>query len=335
MANLLERYGLKPESKKFSISFIDDFVDCSYRTFLTRFMGIYQEDVDLPRAFGTGCHRGLRRINKAMKEGRMYCSKCEFDCKLNSAEKVKAMSRTVEECLVKQILMEEYAAELDEDFEIKLIEKHRQKGTSVAEVKESIAAHRRYAMNCMFSALFQKQPVGDVLLTEEVVSGTLDGAGVLGVIDLVLGIKGKSLILDYKSTSAIPSGSLPIRQLALYIHILEQLGFPVNGVGALYMLKKDPPKTIRKNSKPFKQTELMFMNVDKHRNVYENTLSLISEDITAIKDAISTGTFIRNKRSMYCPCSAVEYCDNTCKLDAAVSKGIYGPGAKSRPDIEV
>ena len=329
MANLLTRYGIVPDmSKRYSISFVDDFLDCSYRSFLKRFVKIYEEDIDLPRTFGTGCHKGLRRINKAMKEGREYCRYCEFDCKLSSPNKAAAMARTVEECKVKQILLEEFYTEMDSDFERKIIEKGVAKGKPVSDIITDLENHKRYALNGMCSALFQKQPIGEVLLTEQSVFGKIGEFDMIGVIDLVLGIKGKSLVLDYKTAASAPTSAFPLRQLAVYVHLLEQLGFPVNGVGALYMLKKDPPTKPRKNSKPFKQTELMFLSVDKNRSACENAIKELNEDIISVHDSISNGCFLRNRGSMYCPCSAAEYCNSTAKLE----KYIAGNPPQNKPE---
>jgi hypothetical protein len=321
MANLLDRYGIVPDlSKKYSISFIDDFVDCSYRSFLTRFIGITSESGDIPRVFGSGCHRGLARVNKALQEKREACIKCQFPCKLNTPRKAEAMARTVAECRIKQILQEEFFNEFDDEFEKLAVEKRSRKKTS-DEVTEKIGEHKIIGMNAMCSALFQRQPIGDVLLTERPITGELAGKGLIGVVDLILGIKEKALILDYKTAASAPESAFPLRQLALYIHMLEQMGLPVNGVGALYLLKKLPPKRITKRSKPFEQTAMLFMSLDKNRKTYENTIKHLSDDIDMIGDCISAGNFVRNRRSMFCPCDAAEYCENTAKLDKYVADG--------------
>jgi len=331
MANLLDRYGIKPDlTKKYSISFIDDFVDCSYRSFLTRFVGITKESADIPRVFGSGCHRGLARVNRALQEKREACLKCKFPCKLNTPRKAEAMARTVEECRIKQILQEEFFCEFDDEFQ-KLAVKDRKRSKTEEDMQEKVQEHKLIGLNAMASALFQRQPIGDVLLTERPISGELAGKGLIGVVDLILGIQGKALILDYKTAASAPESAFPIRQLALYIHMLEQMSLPVNGVGALYLLKKLPPKRITKKSKPFKQTEMLFLNLDKNRKTYENTVKLLAEDIDMISDCISSGTFVRNRRSMFCPCDAAEYCENVTKLDKYIAE--VGLKSKEIPDL--
>ena len=330
-------------TKRYSISFIDDFVDCSYRTFLTRFAGIYSDTGDIPRVYGSGCHRGLARINKAMHDKRIACKTCKFNCKMDTVAKVGAMKRTIEECRIKQILMEEFLAEFDEEFEELALRKYVGKKTK-EEVQAELLGYKSTAYNSMCSALFEKQPVGDVLMTEQCITGKLGGFDILGILDLVLGIKArdesaKSLVLDYKTAASAPTSAFPLRQLAMYIHMLEGMSLPVNGVGALYLLKKDAPKKPRKGSKPFKQTELLFMNLDAenaagrkvNRDKYNSTIKLIAEDIDMIHGNISNGCFIRNRRSMFCPCDAAEYCENPAKLDKYMSE--KGP-PKVKAEVE-
>ena len=54
MANLLERYGLQEYTRPYSISFIDGFLDCSYKIFMSHFLKIKIEKTDFPRTFGSG-----------------------------------------------------------------------------------------------------------------------------------------------------------------------------------------------------------------------------------------------------------------------------------------
>lgn len=318
MANLLDRYGIKPDlSKRFSISFINDFVDCSYRTFLTRFMGVGEYKADLPRTFGSGCHRGLTRINKALQENREPCLECEFNCKLNTTKKVEAMKRTLDECEIKRRMLEEFYCEFDTEFEDLVVKEliKRKSIKTMKEARDKIEMHKRIAITAMSSALFEKQPIGDILMTETMLTGKLKGRGILGVVDLGIGIKGKALITDYKTAASAPTSAFPLRQLAIYIHMLEGMGLPVHGISALYMLKKEAPKKPRKNSKPFEPTVQNFFSLERNRPIYENTIDLIGEDIMSIEDCITNGIFIRNRGSMFCPCDAVDYCENMKLLD--------------------
>lgn len=321
MDNLLERYGIKPDlTKRFSISFIDDFVDCSYRSFLGRFVKLPKDEtVNLPTTFGSGCHRGLARVNKALMEEREPCLTCKFDCKLNTAEKRNAMQVSIDDCAVKQIFKEEFLAEFDDDVVAQATEDFIKKGKK-AEGIDLINKLKRLGPTCMESAMFERQPLGEVLAVEEMVLGKVDEFELIGVIDLVLGISGKSLITDYKTSGQKPSlKKFPLRQLAIYIHLLEEKGLPVNGVAALYMVKTDPPKRPRKGSPEHQQTFLNFFSLDKNRGIYLNTVDHIKEDMKMIRSCIANGIFIRNRASMYCPCEFADYCENTKKLEKYIS----------------
>lgn len=321
MGNLLERYGIKPDlSKRFSISFIDDFVDCSYRSFLGRFVKLPKDEtVNLPTTFGSGCHRGLARINKSLMEEREPCLTCNLGCKLTKAEKRNAMSVDISKCKVKQIFQEEFFSEFDDDVVSQAMEEFIKKGKK-AEGLETIEKLKRLGPACMESAMFERQPLGEVLAVEEMVLGKLGDFDLIGVIDLILGISGKSLITDYKTSGQKPSlKKFPLRQLAIYIHLLEEKGLPVNGIAALYMLKTEPPKKPRKGSPEHQQTFLNFFSLDKNRGIYNNTMEHIKEDMDMIRRSIDNGIFIRNRASMYCPCEYADYCENTKKLDKYVS----------------
>lgn len=339
MANLLERYGIKPDlNKSFSISFIDNFVDCSYRVFLTYFMGLWKKTADIPKVFGSGCHRGLAKVNELMQAHNEVCRKCTRDCKLYSVDKVKAMLVPMEECRIKQLMMEQFLLEFNDEFEELALVTNKSK--TAAEVKEILLAHHRYAYNCMCSVMFQSQPVGEVLMTENKLTGTLGEHKILGVVDLVLGIQQenkmpKTLIVDYKTTGIMPPDILPMRQLSLYVHLLEQRNLEINGVSAIYMVKKDPPKVIRKNSKEFQQSKTTFISLDRDRTEYEKALAGIKEDMDQVKDAISCGNFMRNRKSVFCQsCEQKEYCENTYLLDKAVEMGQTKQTQNSEKELE-
>ncbi len=322
MDNLLTRYGITVDPKrKYSISFVDDFMDCSYRSFLNRFAKIQRdESVNLPTTFGSGCHRGLARINRSMKEGREVCQKCEFECKVTSHRKSEAMNRTPEECEVQRIMNEEFECEFDKDTINGAMEEFTRKGQK-DKGQVIIDKLLRLGPQCMKSALFERQPLGEILAVEERVNGTLGEFGLVGILDLVLGIKGKSLILDYKTSAQKPSlKKFPLRQLSLYIHMLEGLGLPVNGVSALYMVKTEAPKKARKNSAPHQQTYLNFFSLDKNRGLYTHVVNHVENDMKAIQECVGKGIFMRNRNSMYCPCEFSKYCESTEKLDKYMSE---------------
>ena len=329
MADLLKRYGLVPDlSKRFSISFVDNFVDCSYRVFLSYFMGLWPErQRGFTRIFGTGCHRGLAAVNKLVSESfeNELCSKCLNPCKLWTVQKVEAMKVPLEKCAVKQLMMDEFFKEFTPEFEEAALREEKDK--PIDEIKEEILDHHRYAYNCMCSTMFESQPVGEVLMTEEMLKGTLGDHNILGQVDLALGIQQgdkipKTLVVDYKTTGTMPTKKLPIRQLALYVHLLEQKGLTVNGVSAIYMVKKDPPKVKRKNSKDFLQSKTFFESLDRDRTGYKMALDGIKEDMDQIADAISCGNFVRNRNSMFCEsCDQKKYCENPYLLDKAIEMG--------------
>jgi hypothetical protein len=322
MVNLLERYGIKNRGKKrMSISFVDDMLDCSYRTFLKYFVGLPQDDgVNIPTTFGSGCHRGLARINRSMREDRIPCLKCKHECHINTPGKKNAMDIPIEECKVKQILMDEFHDEFDEDFRLAAIEDYirkndKDKGIAILDKME------RLALPCMSEALFVRQPVGDIVVVEDFMSGKVGDFDICGVIDLVLIYNGnKVLVVDYKTAGKKPSmKSFPLRQLALYINMLQSKDLPVNGIAALYMVKTEPPKKPRKGSAPHQQTYLNFFNVDKNIGLYNHIIEQVHEDMLIVDHCVKNGIFMRNRKSMFCPCEFAPYCENNKKLEKFLS----------------
>ena len=328
MANLLERYGLQEYTRPYSISFIDGFLDCSYKIFMSHFLKIKIEKTDFPRTFGSGLHRAFNKINELIMNHTECCRNCEKDCKLYSPDRVKALLVPEKECRIKQLMMEQFLQEFNEDFEEKALSTMKNK--TFEEIKEEIVKHKQYAYDGMCETIFKKQPRGEVLLTEKTFSCRLGEHDVLGIVDLGMEInkKGeqKKVILDYKTAGMDPGSKLPIRQLAMYVHLMENEGIPANVVGAIYVLKKSAPKIVRKGSKPFEQVKVLSADVDDadNRRIIEHTLDDLQTDISQIKDCISHGIFTKNRKSMFCStCELKAFCEDHHKLDKLVeSRGI-------------
>lgn len=334
MANLLTRYGLKEYTYPYSISFIDSFLDCSYKVFLTHFLKIKVEKVDFPRVFGTGVHNGLNKINEMLMNHNEVCNQCPRECKLMSPKRKEALNVKTEDCAVKQILMEKFLEKFDDRFEELALTSSLH--STKEEIQEEIMKHKQYAFAGMCETIFKTQPRGEVLLTESKFSCRLGEHDILGIVDLAMGVKEKlpdgtvipkTVILDYKTTGIKPSGTLPFRQLAVYSHLLENSNIKVNKVGAIYILKKGPPKVVKKGAAPFQQVFMAGADLDQPEwhALKEKTLDEIQDDICMIKDQISHGIFTRNRKSMFCSgCELRGLCSDTRKLDKLVENG-YGP----------
>ena len=338
MANLLTRYGLKEYNYPYSISFIDSFLDCSYKVFMTHFLKIKVDKVDFPRVFGTGVHNGLNKINEMLMNHCEECLNCPRECKLMSPKRSDALKVKIEDCAIKQILMEKFLEKFDDRFEELALASTT---STKEEIQEEILKHKQYAFSGMCEVIFKTQPRGKVLLTESRFSCRLGEHDILGIVDLAMGVKEKILnskgevvkeipktvILDYKTTGVKPSGTLPFRQLAVYAHLLENSNIKVNKVGAIYILKKGPPKIVRKGSAPFEQVTMAGADLDKPEwhALKEKTLDDIQEDMCMIKDQISHGIFTKNRKSMFCAtCELRGFCNDTKKLDKLIENG-YGP----------
>jgi len=327
MANLLERYGLKEYTRPYSISFIDGFLDCSYKIFMTHFLKIRIDKTDFPRTFGSGLHRAFNKVNELIMNHTECCRNCDKDCKLYSPDRVKALLVPEKECRIKQLMMEQFLQEFNEDFEEKALSTMKNK--TLDEIKEEIVKHKQYAYDGMCETIFKKQPRGEVLLTEKTFSCRLGEHDVLGIVDLGMEInkKGerKKVILDYKTAGMDPGNKLPIRQLSMYVHLMENAGIPANVVGAIYVLKKSAPKIVRKGSKPFEQVKILSADVDdaNNRAIIEHNLDDLETDISQIKDCISHGIFTKNRKSMFCStCELRAFCEDHHKLDKLVENGM-------------
>lgn len=325
MDNLLTRYGLEANpDKNFSISFVDDFVDCSYRTFLTKFIGIGRK-ININTSFGNGCHRGLARVNKAVQENREPCKTCPRSCKLGTAQKQEADDVPATDCPVQQAMNAEFYSEFSPEVQTEIISQFADKG-KLEEGRAQVAKLARIGPCAMREALFCQQPTGLVLATEERLFGSLDQFKVISIIDLVLAINGKSYVFDYKTRATNPESlKFPIRQLALYVKVLEQKNLPVHALGVIYMVKTEPPKKPTKSRKTgeikeHKYALTHYFNLEQNRGLYEHTIGQLKEDMVMIRKCLENGIFIRNHSSLLCPCEVADYCNNTALLDRHVSE---------------
>ena len=318
MDNLLKRWGLVADMEKaFSISFLDEIADCSFRTFLKKFVGVTEKD-NVNKVFGTAIHAGLGKINLSLKDGREPCLKCDKPCKLKTDKKTAAVKLNPSECPVQDTMNKTFLDHFDTDVQNKLLEGFTVE-SKLDEGKELLEKLLRLGPLMMRDAMLLKQPAGDILGVEEFLRGTLNGHKILGVLDFIMGIRGKSIIYDYKTRGTRPTNlSFPVRQLALYVHMLEAKGLPVNGLGAIYLIKADPPKRPKANSMVDYAIPHYF-NIDGNRPLYEMILKQLGEDMDMARKLIENGIFMRNKACMFCPCDVSEYCNSDKKIEYFLS----------------
>jgi hypothetical protein len=152
-------------------------------------------------------------------------------------------------------------------------------------------------------------------------TGTLGCHKLGGRLDLGMVLKNKVFITDYKTTQNKPNpADFPIRQFSIYVHMLEQHGIPVSGLSTIYLVKSEPPKNPKKAKGPHEYAHAHYFNLEKNREIYERNLKLLEEDMDQIKRCLEHGIFLRNRRSMFCPCEAAEYCENPKNVEAYMSK---------------
>lgn len=317
MANLLNRWGIKPDLEKaYSISFIDSFADCSYKVYLSKFLGIRESKVEINRTFGSACHEGMKAINMALKGNSEPCKECAKECKLNTPKREDAILLPPTECPTQQLMNEAFLATFNSEVQNTIIE-HYADQNKREEGLEEIKDLLRIGPNILKDVAFKRQPSGVILAAETRLEGMLDSYKLVGVVDLMMAVTNKagearSIVFDYKSRGTKPEGSsFPVRQFALYVKMLEDKKLPVDGLGTIYMIKNDPPKKPRKGSAPFQQSIAHYINLRTNRALYEHVLKLLKEDMEQITDAIQNGIFIRNRGSMFCgTCEVKKYCEN-------------------------
>ena len=319
MDNLLTRYSITPDlDKPFSISFIDDFVDCSYRTFLSRFIGIARR-ADVNRLYGDAVHTGLKNANEAMRDA-PPCTNCPHPCKADGPDRANGADRKLAECPLQQKMREGYISVFTEEKLNQFIAECKN-ADAREDLKEQLDMLNRVAPISMNDAFFRRQPHGKILGVEMWMEGRIGAFPFCGKLDLMQEVKERTLIYDYKTRATKPSfADFPLRQFVPYIKMVEVQGITVSGVGAIYLLKKEAPKKPRKNSPPHQAAIPHYLDLSKNGEVLQGTYDMLVEDMTMIRRCIENGIFLRNRNSMFCPCEAVDYCENTCNLDSYVSK---------------
>lgn len=317
MANLLERYGVLIKSgRTFSISFIEGFNSCGYKMFLSHFLKVKVPQTSLPLTFGSACHKGLESVNYARMKNINICKKCPKSCKLGTPEQKNAMNVPVEECAVKQRMLEEFGDVFDSDFENLYIEEARIKDFVDGEEKarKELAKHKEIAINAMSHVIFIDQPIGKVLYTEGPIYGSIGEHKVMGVLDLLLNDEGKGHIIDYKTAAANSVNNFPLRQMAMYDHILASQGVNIDKLSVIFMNKK---LETNRSRKPFEQTSVLSMELTKeNRQICKKVIGEIAEDISNISECISNGIFMKGRNPITCSyCEMREYCRDSSKLD--------------------
>ena len=336
MANLLSKYGIKLDLEKaFSISFIDDFVDCSYRTFLSKFIGI-RRDVSLNKIFGSAVHAGLQTINTLLKDSKSPCDSCPHSCKLTSESKSQGALKTVAECPVQQAMNSAFYLNFTPEQRAEILADIVDT-TKRTKTEQLITKLLRIGPAGMKDVIFNRQPSGKVLDVEFRMDGAIGPFKFCGMLDLLMETQGKVIIYDYKTTAAKPNvKSFPIRQFVPYIKMTEDRGIKVSGVGAMYILKKEAaPLTksgaLRKGSQPHQPAIPHYLNIDENRALYQSTLDSLISDMANIQECLNNGVFMRNRRSKFCPCEAAAHCNSECVLDAYVSKNGVRANERKEP----
>lgn len=340
MGNLYEEYGLKNtmENKPFSISFIDSFLDCPYRCFMTYIAGLWPEtNGSLPLVFGSGCHSGLEAMNMSiMHEKRNLCNDCPHECKLlpevdgtlkpfkrrllRKELREKALDVPIKECAVKRRMLKGFYNEFTEtrQNEIFAATKAADPTKSDEEIRERLKEHEEIAEGCMFDMAFRTQPVGMPVLIEQNLQGVIEGTKITGFVDLCLMTDGDTrpefLLADYKTASP-GKETEPLRQLSLYVYLVEKMmeakdePLKIDFISALYMIKKKKPAKPRV---PFEQTKLKFWDLRKEKDLVDNKINEVREDIKQIQECLHKGVFFKNRRSMGCNwCENKALCYNT------------------------
>lgn len=334
--NLYARYGLKNtmEDRPFSISFIDSFLDCPYKCFMTYIAGLWKDSGSIPLKFGSGCHSGLALVNQSMQFDRDYCNNCKHECKLRPEIKdpsgkmsiveikklkkeirAKALDVPVSECAVKRVLQQAFNSEFfDKVFQQKAIEDMKKKDATLtdADIDKTMDEHSDIAMACVYDAVFVRQPIGTVLMSEQAINGVLAGTKITGIMDLCLATEANNggsdlMILDYKTASP-GKQTEPVRQLCLYTYLIQEMlkkggnEKTVDFIAALRMYKKKKPAKPRV---PFVQSDLWWKDLRSEPDLYPKTIKEITEDIDQIQQCLHSGVFMKNRRSMSC-----FYCEN-------------------------
>jgi hypothetical protein len=272
--------------------------------------------------FGSACHGGLAHINKLLQQGAEPCLLCPRECKLHSAKKKDGALAPVAECRVQQLMNQCFLSHMTPE-NLETIKKQFSDKGKAAEGKDVIDKLLRIGPNAMRETMFLKQPMGDIKLVEDKLDGSICGFKMGGVVDLYLHIGGKGLIIDYKSRADDPSNeSFPMRQFSVYAKLLRDKGEVVNGLGTIYLIKKEPPKRKTSKSKAVHEYAIAhYINLDECKDQFDNVLRELGEDMDGIRERITAGHFTRNRNSMFCStCDVKAFCEKPALVDKFMSE---------------
>jgi hypothetical protein len=322
--NVLEKFGMIPDlTKSFSISFIDDFADCSYRSFLSKMVGVPQRP-NANKIYGSACHAGLQTINNCGITNNYPCTTCIHDCKMGTPEKKLAVTKTVEQCGVQQLMMESFGKLFNTAAEEGVKKVFTDKGKA-DEGADLVAKLKRIGPNAMKEAIFLKQPAGQVVMAESRLRGQIADIPFSGVLDLYMMCGDKGLVFDYKTRADDPTtAAFPLRQFTTYAKLLRDEGSKVDGFGTIFLLKKEPPKKKTKKSKEVHEYAVaQYFKLEGNEELYEHTLRMLVQDMLGIRRCIENGIMLRNRNSMYCStCDVKFYCENDPAIEKFLSNRI-------------
>lgn len=366
MGNLYEEYGLKNtmENKPFSISFIDSFLDCPYRCFMTYIAGLWPEsNGSLPLVFGSGCHSGLEVMNLSiMHDQRNLCNDCPHECKLlpevdgsmkpyerrllRKSIRERALEVPVKECAVKRRMLKSFGDVFSISAQQNIFEamKEADPTKSDEEIREKLKEHEEIAEGCMFDMAFKTQPVGMPVLIEQNLQGVINNTKITGFVDLCLMTDGDTgpeyFLADYKTASP-GKETEPLRQLSLYVYLVEKMmeaketPLKIDFISALYMIKKKRPAKPRV---PFEQTKLKYWDLRKEKDLVADKIREVGDDINQIQECLHKGVFFKNRRSNGCNwCENKALCYNTRlferKLEEVRAKKAAEARAEAAPKV--
>ena len=314
--NVLKRFGMTIDmGKSMSISFITDYADCGYRTFLQKIVKVPYER-DMNKLFGSACHAALSAINHLRQENLEPCGECPNACKIILPSRIGALELPEQQCAIQKIINETFRTKLSKEVLDGIREQLKARGKTVPEIENSIKLVLDVGPLAVAEMVFRTQPTGTVLATEQPLNGKIGGISITGVVDLIYVVKDKVVMLDYKTTSLQPKDDhFPLRQFTLYDMLLEQQNLPIDVFSAAYMIKKRPPTRGPNKDKEHRYTKIVYAIKEKIPREYERVRAELEGDLQSVRFCLSNGIFMRNYQSMFCPCEAEPYCQSDRKVE--------------------
>lgn len=285
----------------YSISFLNGMADCAHQQRLRKFKHILRDTTKLQTYFGSRVHEVFQLINLFSKNKCLPCNTCKHSCKLNTAEQTQASFLSSEQCKIQEVI-ESILEDALSDENVKYI---REAAKNKVTFDKKLLKMRKLGAGMIKEVLFNKMPVGKVVLVEEHLEGTLGEFKVHGYPDLIMNINNEAIVYDYKTRGSKQSDKdFPMAQACLYSHLLRQKGAPVRGIGTVYLISTGV-------------TEIEYIDIVENAQRYEHTLAGLLDDMRTVQKMIDNDIFPKNRKSMFCPCDYADICEYPDKIELA------------------